>query len=69
VVHEIKHSVISDAPQEIHNKYQDFKLAMHGNIDNVAMAMSSEVWAMYIGEHLAVVFQFSDASGGRIYSW
>jgi hypothetical protein len=38
---------------------------MHGNIDNVAMAMSSEVWTVYIGEDVAALFQTSDTSEGK----
>ncbi|MDR2432700.1 MAG: class I SAM-dependent methyltransferase [Puniceicoccales bacterium] len=63
--YEIKHWPIADTPQEIHDKYKEFKLVTHGNIDNVAMAMSSEVWAMYIGEDVAAIFQISNTSEGK----
>jgi hypothetical protein len=49
----------------MHDNYKKFKLAMHGNIDNVAIAMSSEVWAMFIGEDAAAIVQISDISGGK----
>jgi hypothetical protein len=62
--YEIDHWAISDTPQEIYDKYKEFRLAMHGNLDNIAMAMSSEVLTLYIGEDVAAIFQIFDTSGG-----
>ena len=46
--YEIKSWNIKDTPQFIIDKYKNFKLETHKNIDNFAMLISTEVWALFI---------------------
>ena len=62
---QIKHWAIDDTPKEVHEKYHELKFATHGNIDSLSMAISNEVWALYIADEIAAILQISDTCGGE----
>lgn len=58
--YEIKHWSMKDTPQFIIDKYKKLKLETHKNIDNFAMSISTEVWALFINNEIASILSYSD---------